>query len=104
MVDEVKDIDYSCKTDSDCTIKATKYNCCGKQFECVNADYKVSVNMTENPLCTDMIRSQCYKIEPAKPTVCACVANRCQATLREPAAEQPVTNNMNYIAPAAPLE
>ncbi|WP_425563110.1 hypothetical protein [Luteimonas vadosa] len=67
-------IDYSCRTDSDCTVKNVG-NCCGMMPACVNKG---------SPTDPAAVQAECNKQGVASVcgfreiSACSCVSNRCQ--------------------------
>lgn len=70
-------IDYSCNTDSECTVKDI-HNCCGEYPECVNVDAEVN---------SEKVTELCEKSDTAAvcgfPTIngCECKDNKCSGVV-----------------------
>jgi len=67
------DVDYTCRTDADCTVKDVG-NCCGRYPACVNR---------ESPTFPDRVKAECAKKGEMgicgfrEISGCACVEGRC---------------------------
>lgn len=67
-------IDYSCRTDADCTVKNVG-NCCGYYPACVNVDSPTDPEGVQRQCAKDGMVSVCGWAEISS---CSCVQGRCQ--------------------------
>jgi hypothetical protein len=76
-------VDYSCRTDADCTVKNVG-NCCGYYPACVNVDSPTDPEGVQQQCAKEGMVSVCGWAEISS---CSCVQGRCQGNTSGPAVQ-----------------